>query len=268
MFMTNSLNAAKIYGHMSGMAREHMAQQNVQVFAELPSTQTYLSDSDSVVNALVVAESQTEGRGRLERSWHSSSAKNIMFSCSWLYRQAPAQLPALSLALIVVVAEYLQDDYDLPVAIKWPNDLLLNGQKIAGLLLNVETGKACCIVAGFGLNVRQSLENNRIDQPWTDLHQQGVTGLDRNKMIADIVSRWIQVFIDFEQYGFTEFQERWNCLAHFQGELVCAKKHSGKSTDELKGVLQGVDEQGLLVLNDNGKQIKISDSSYSLRRVV
>ena len=270
MLMKTDLNTVGIFQHMSDVAHEYMQPQDIQVFTELHSTQTYLSDAniDSRSARLVVAEAQTAGKGRLERPWHSSAGSNIMFSCSWLYKQVPEQLPALSLALIVVVAEYLIENYDLPIRIKWPNDLLLQEQKLAGLLLNVETGQECKVIAGLGLNVKQSIGEKMADQPWTDLFQQGITEIDRNKMIAELVSRWVDVFVGFTQRGFADFRERWNHLAHFKGEMVYAKKQSVSEQEILIGILQGVDDQGLLILNNNGKQIKISDSSYSLRRVI
>ena len=269
MLMKTDLNAADIYQHMSDVAHEYMRPQDIQVFAELNSTQTYLSgiNIDSGLARIVIADSQTAGKGRLERSWYATAGNNIMFSCLWVYKQVPEQLPALSLALIVVVAEYLKENYDLPITIKWPNDLLLQEQKLAGLLLNVETSQECKVVAGLGLNIKQSVSEKVTDQAWTDLYQQGIVEIDRNKMIAEIVSRWLQVFVNFSQSGFAGFCERWNQLAHFHGELVYVQKQSGQEREVLTGIMQGVDDQGLLILNNNGKQIKISDSSYSLRRV-
>jgi len=269
MFMKTDLNTVEIYQHMSDLAYQYMRPHDIQVFAKISSTQTHLSDIniDHGASRVVVAEAQTAGKGRLERSWHSTAGSNIMFSFAWVYKQVPEQLPGLSLALIVVVAEYLKENYDLPITIKWPNDLLLQEQKLAGLLLNVETGQECKIVAGLGLNIKQSFSETETDQPWTDLYQQGIKEIDRNKMIADIVSRWVQVFVDFPQSGFVEFRHRWNRLAHFQGELVHAQKQLEGEKEVLMGIMQGVDDQGLLLLTYEGRQIKISDSSYSLRRI-
>ena len=272
--MNEILDSEKIFSHLTTLARESISLDSIEVFAELESTQSYLRSARLAEGmSIVVAESQLSGKGRMNRSWHSSAAENIMFSCSWCYEQAPEDLPALSLALIVSLAEYIKTTYDVNITIKWPNDLLLNDKKLAGLLLNVETGKQCKVIAGLGLNIKQSFNGDTINQPWADLSQYGICNIDRNKMIAEIVSLWTKVFIEYPQTGFVNFQTRWNNLAHFRNKpVVVYQRQTNKNqidgdAKKMFGIFLGVNSKGYLLLDDNGKIHSISDSSFSLRPI-
>ena len=300
MAMNVNLNADEIFNSLAVNAKRAIPIESIEIFNELGSTQEYLKTKLAGMASLkkqkpemsvVVAESQLCGQGRMNRSWQASSGQNILLSCSWDFDVIPKDLPSLSLALMVVLAEYMQEEFALPVSIKWPNDLLLKGEKLAGLLVNVETGHQCKVVVGLGLNVKQSFSSNQIDklnQAWTDMFQHGVEQVDRNKMIADIISRWVDVFLHYLESGsesvsssvFLAFQNRWNQLSEHKDKLVIAEKVSEQGKVEvISGIMIGVDPSGFLLIrsgednvnNANGgsaesvKLHKISDSTFSLR---
>lgn len=272
--MTIQLDQSVIYAGLNSSVRGYLINDNpVEVFQELDSTQRYLKDKLNSISlskkgcaALVAAESQSSGRGRMNRDWHASSGDNILLSCCWVYESIPKDLAALSLALMVSLAERLRCSFDLPVTIKWPNDLLVEGKKIAGMLIDVETGGQCRIVVGLGLNVAQSLGADVIEQSWTDLSQYNVV-VDRNSVIAGIFSDWVDIFARYSGRGFSDFQGRWNELSEHKGRRVVLSKLGQKSADDIEGIMEGVDHNGFLLIRSATGVHEISDSSYSLRVV-
>ncbi len=275
--MNSQLSQEHIFSYLSHSAQRvvRLADQ-VEVFEELGSTQLYLKErlkADVSItvpgtSALVLAESQLAGKGRMDREWYASAGDNILMSCSWVYAKTPKDLAGLSLALVVSLAEYLKEAYGVFVSIKWPNDLLLCSKKLAGLLVDVETGSECRIVVGLGLNVSQSLDALLIDQAWTDLTQHVVgESLDRNKIVADIYSRWLEVLMSYPSLGFESYQQRWNALSEHKGKEVRLVKADISVENEIQGVMQGVDRNGFLLICSGSEEVIVTDSSYSLRVV-
>src|SRR5690606_4226150 len=122
--------------------------------------------------AVLLAERQTAGRGRRGRHWASPLAANLYLSASRRYGGGLARLGGLSLAAGTAVAEALRALGASGVQLKWPNDLVIGGRKLGGLLVegSGEPAGAARAVVGLGLNVRMpETEGGRIDQPWTDL---------------------------------------------------------------------------------------------------
>ena len=270
--MSIQLDQSAIYAELNSLTKQYIRDKNsIEVFQKLDSTQLYLREKlrrDSLScsdTALVVTESQSSGMGRMNREWKASAKNNILLSCCWVYDSVPKDLAGLSLALIVSLAEYLKDNYGLPISIKWPNDLLLGGKKVAGLLVDVETGQECRIVIGLGLNVEQSFEDGFIDQSWADLSQFGILDVDRNKMIADIFSTWVKLFVNYPMSGFSGFQDRWNNLSEHKGKEIVLKKSSQGSISNIQGVMEGVDKNGFLLVRSFDGIQAISDASYSLK---
>ena len=296
MTMNVNLKVVEIFNFLETNAKHVVSIESIEVFSELNSTQEYLKSKLANTTSLkktemsvVVAESQLSGQGRMNRSWQASSGQNILLSCSWSFDIIPKDLPSLSLALMVVLAEYMQEEFALPVSIKWPNDLLLKGEKLAGLLVNVETGDQCKVVVGLGLNVKQSFSSSQTDklnQAWTDMFQHGVEQVDRNEMVAKVISRWVNVFLHYLESepttdsAFLVFQNRWNQLSEHKDKLVVAEKVSEQGNVEtISGIMAGVDSNGFLIIHSNEgnenntnngsveplKVHKISDSTFSLR---
>ena len=102
--------------------------------------------------SILIADAQTRGRGRVGRAWASPAGVNLY--CSVLLRPElpPAEVPLLTLVTGVAVAEAIEDDCD-GVSIKWPNDVLLKGRKVAGILLEMDTSSAPFVVVGIGVNI-------------------------------------------------------------------------------------------------------------------
>jgi len=246
--------------------KSHMVE-SLELFQSLPSTNSHLlGQSVELRRARVcVAESQSAGRGRRGNEWQSAPYRNVMVSLSWGFGHWPETITGLGLAVALVVAEHLNQHYSLDVKIKWPNDLLVSDDKLAGILIDVagESSGACNVVIGVGLNVHQPDWSHGESYGWRDLHSLGVD-IDRNKLIAELVNSLMTMLSDFENTGFTPLVERWNNLSSFAG----ARVQVGNEQDSIQGVMQGVDAAGaLIVLDDEGKLQRFADSNVSVRRV-
>ncbi len=120
-------------------------------FAETGSTQDVLRDGDHQHGTVALAEHQTAGRGRSGRSWEDAPAANLLFSLL-LEPPAGAPLPQLSLVAGLAVASALEREAMVPALVKWPNDVLIDGGKVAGILLEASGDRVVC---GIGINVNQ-----------------------------------------------------------------------------------------------------------------
>ncbi len=104
----------------------------------------------------VIADHQTAGRGRFGRPWHAGVGESLLVSLAFRPRRAPREMPSITLWLGLAVARYLREALDLPVMVKWPNDLLLHGRKVAGMLTEarMDADQLRDLVFGLGLNLR------------------------------------------------------------------------------------------------------------------
>jgi BirA family transcriptional regulator, biotin operon repressor / biotin---[acetyl-CoA-carboxylase] ligase len=152
-----------------------------------PSTQRML-EPDDPEGAVAVAEEQTEGRGRLGRSWVAPAGTSILCSVRLVPAVPPARLPELSLVAGRAVAGAIEEVAGLTATIKFPNDILLNGRKVAGILAESSEGR---VVLGIGVNVNQTaaqLPSDARTEPTSLLHELGTT-LDRAPLLAAILQR-------------------------------------------------------------------------------
>ncbi len=118
---------------------------------ETDSTQDVLRDGDHPHGTVALAEHQTAGRGRSGRSWEDAPATNLLFSLL-LESPADARIPQLSLVAGLAVASALEREAMVPALVKWPNDVLIDGGKVAGILLEATGSRVVC---GIGINVNQ-----------------------------------------------------------------------------------------------------------------
>lgn len=211
-----------------------------------------------------LAEAQTAGRGRRGNHWLSAANRNIMLSLGWGFKAQPQSITSLGLAVALVVADRLNQQFNLSVKIKWPNDLMVDDAKLAGVLIDVagQSQGVCNVVIGLGLNVSQpEWSRSDVDYPWQDLLGLGVD-VDRNILAATLVSDLIDMLNLFEQTGFTPMAEHWNALSAYQERRVSV----GDEQSIIEGLVQGVDANGaLLILDDDGIKHQISNSSLSVR---
>lgn len=171
----------------------------------------------------------------------------------------------LSLVVGVAVVEALEDMGVEGVKLKWPNDLYHNDKKLAGILVELsgQSGGAAHIVIGLGLNLSMDPTTSGIGQPWTSLKEvcDGKVP-DRNDLAQALINAWDKSLVDYELKGMSNFVERWNRLDNFLGRnvrLIIGPR-------EIEGVVQGIDEQGAVLLKtENGVESYIG-GEISLRK--
>jgi BirA family biotin operon repressor/biotin-[acetyl-CoA-carboxylase] ligase len=210
-----------------------------------------------------LAEQQTAGRGRRGRTWISPFGKNIYLSARWHFEGGAAALGGLSLAVGVVVAQALEDCDVFGIQLKWPNDILWQGRKLGGVLLEMSGDPAgsCQVVVGIGLNVAMPPEAaESIGQPWVDL-QQIAPHISRNRLVSSLVSRLLPMLQEYPLRGFSAYCDLWQALDAFAGQNVELRT----ATRSVSGIAQGVDRSGALRLSVDGEEQLFYGGEISMR---
>lgn len=200
----------------------------------------------------IVAEQQSAGRGRRGRQWVSPFGRNIYCSVIWHFDGGAAALEGLSLAVGVAVARALNTMGVEGIGLKWPNDVVWHGRKLAGILLEMagDASGRCQVIIGIGINVAMA-EANGIDQPWVDAQTAAGRPVSRNQLLAQLLAELLPLLVRFEDEGFACCREDWAALDSFAGQPVAV--HLGEQV--ILGVAGGVNASGaLLVDTPQGRQ--------------
>lgn len=245
----------------------YLPARQVAVLPVVDSTNQYLLDRIGELKSgdACVAEYQQAGRGRRGRQWVSPFGANLYLSMFWRLEQGPAAAMGLSLVVGIVMAEVLHKLGAEKVRVKWPNDLYLNDKKLAGILVELtgKTGDAAQLVIGAGINLtmREST-TNVINQDWINLQEAGVI-IDRNKLTAELLSELRLAVVKFENEGLSAFISRWREMDNYLDRPV--KLIIGNQ--EIYGVARGIDQQGALLLEQDGVIKPYIGGEISLRGV-
>jgi BirA family transcriptional regulator, biotin operon repressor / biotin---[acetyl-CoA-carboxylase] ligase len=253
----NLLDADKILG----MLKDN----RVTVLPVVDSTNQYLLDriNELVSGDACIAEYQQAGRGRRGRQWVSPFGANLYLSMFWRLEQGPAAAMGLSLVIGIVMAEVLQRLGADQVRVKWPNDLYLNDRKLAGILVELtgKTGDAAQLVLGAGINMAMRETNaGRIDQGWVNLQEAGIN-IDRNELAATLLNELRFSLQQFEIEGLAPFISRWRDLDNFMDRPI--KLLIGEQ--QILGICRGIDQQGALLLEQEGEIKPFIGGEISLR---
>ena len=254
------LDAERIRSELDGASRQRL--QALAVHWQIDSTNTELQRRAANASGVeaCLAETQTAGRGRRGRTWQSPLGGNLYFSLLRRFDGGMATLSGLSLVVGIAVVEALADCGVAEVGLKWPNDVLAEGRKLAGILVELggEFLGPCHAVIGIGINLRLPAEARaRIDQPAIDiasLHDGKIPS--RNRLAARLIARLIDALDRFESQGFAAFAPtyaRSDLLRERPVRVVAA----GASNE---GIAAGVDERGALIVR-HGKIITHYDSA-------
>ncbi len=231
----------------------------VHILDEVDSTNRYLAEQvteySDINGTTCVAEAQSGGRGRRGRSWIATPYCNLMLSMAWRFPGGPGMVSGLSLAAGVALLRALEEYGVSGIGLKWPNDVLWEKRKLAGLLVDVqgEAAGPTLVILGLGVNGYIGRDDaERIDQPWADL--QGITGetTDRNRLAALVMRHLLGMFRLFADKGFAPFREDWRKRHLFHGRRVRLMQ----GDREIIGTVESIDENGgLIVRHAKGKQV-------------
>ena len=240
----------------------------LEVHWEIDSTSSELQRRGSAAAdlSIVMAEAQTAGRGRRGRSWLSPPGLNIYLSCLKRFEEGFAALSGLSLATGVIVLRALHALGVEGARLKWPNDVLAGGGKLAGILVELsgEYQGPCAAVIGIGLNVRLTdALREQAGQPACDLASlvQG-SPPDRNAVAAALVTSLVDGLAQFEREGFAAFLDDYAEHDALRGVPLRVSGALG----ELDGIGAGIDARGALQLQTAAGLRGIDSADVTVRR--
>jgi BirA family biotin operon repressor/biotin-[acetyl-CoA-carboxylase] ligase len=236
----------------------------VEVVAETGSTNADLLARAPKLTApvLLVAEHQTAGRGRAGRSWLSEPGHSLTFSLAWRFADGLRGLAGLPLAIGVALAETL-GQLGQPVQLKWPNDVLKDGAKLAGILVetHVAADGAAWTIVGIGVNLvmpdalEDKIGRSAAAMPW-------LARMDRDALMAALLDGLADALALFAHAGFAAFTARWNTLHAWQGRHVVLLD---RGDVQHEGLAAGVDDTGRLLLDTAAGRVTVVAGDVSLR---
>jgi len=260
------LDSAMILSEIQPSLRQAIG--SLAILSCVDSTNNYLRERAIPERgvSICLAEHQSHGRGRMGRSWVSPFASNIYLSMAWQFEHGSERLAGFSLVVALAVVRALKrlglDD----AGIKWPNDVLWQQAKLAGVLIEAsgEMHGPSRVILGLGLNVDMPVQTAAdIDQPWTDLRQANIFAA-RSTIAAYLIEELIQIITRFGEQGFTCFREEWAeydlCLNRHVRIILSADTH-------YQGIARGVDAAGLLLV-EQSDGIKVHASGDVRLRIV
>lgn len=232
----------------------------IAILEKIGSTNDYLKNDSDQDNKICLAEMQTNGRGRLNRQWHSPFGQNIYFSLRYAFQKDMSELSGLSLVTGLAVCSAIESVTQLNnLKVKWPNDILVDQQKIAGILIdiNAESNGFCNVIIGIGINVNmQHALKKEIDQPWNSLKI--ITGeyIDRNLLCAALINVLINYLERFSKFGLPDFIKEWKEKDYLFGKPISVMSGQKK----VMGIGSGINTQGHLALRMSDKTEKTFSS--------
>jgi BirA family transcriptional regulator, biotin operon repressor / biotin---[acetyl-CoA-carboxylase] ligase len=213
-------------------------------YERLPSTNTFLKELAGLKGQLpsgtvVVAREQTQGRGRMEREWLSGANENLTFSLLLSDTIATHQWPSATMAAAVAIAEMLEEA-EILASLKWPNDVLVNGKKICGILAErIPQG----LIIGIGLNVNMPSADH-IDQPATSVLMETGKRANVDELLEKLLKHLSVRLDEWGEGGFSKVRKRWEEKVPSIGKSVTVRDGNALRT----GVLAGFGENGELLL--------------------
>ncbi|MGO2012448.1 MAG: bifunctional biotin--[acetyl-CoA-carboxylase] ligase/biotin operon repressor BirA [Pseudoalteromonas sp.] len=215
--------------------------------------------------SVVVAEMQEAGRGRRGRVWQSPFGTNLYYSYFWCLDDGLQAAMGVSIAVGLAVYDALKTLYQLDVELKWPNDIYLNKEKLAGVLVELDGQPQgpCQLVIGIGINLQMpESASQQIDQAWTDLSQHCQT-INKNDLVAQLTFSLEQRLAEFSEHGLQQMYQQWNNLNAF------AKQYVELSTGNRswQGICEGIDGLGGIRIRCDGEVKSYYGGEISLRKV-
>ncbi len=234
------------------MVNLNMSKYSIITLDEVNSTNAYaLENFHSLSDCSVISTShQNYGRGRYNRKWISDDSENIYVTFVLKVHDVNKYpIANLTQYLSVVVCELLEDEFKLKPEIKWPNDILVNGGKISGILAEsyMENNRIQGVVLGLGLNVNLKKETiEKIDQKAVSLSVLKNQNYNVVNILNELVERFFVNYNEFIQKGFSYIKSDYISRCAFLGKNITIRELN----KEKKYLAKSIDEEGFLIVND------------------
>lgn len=258
---TITLDEAKI---RSGVKNQNV---DIELLGSVTSTNDFPQEKTSTRTLQFrLAEHQSKGRGRFNRPWVAPFGANILLSCRFAIPHDTSHCAGLSLCVGLAVLKALREFGLKGLSCKWPNDILYQNQKLAGVLIELqgEAHGGMEAIIGIGCNVNMSTEMlSTIDRPTTSLQVILGKTQDRNRVAALLINALDEYLERFEKKGFVDFLTEWKTYDALQGQPITLNLGAGNT---IQGIGSGIDAAGHLLLHLPSGEIKAySAGEASLR---
>lgn len=253
--------------HILNTLGNHAALLQLEVHDSLPSTNSYLMQNISTTAhaTCVAANLQTSGRGRRGRSWHAGLGAGLTFSLLWRFQCGASSLSGLSLAVGVALMRSLHELGISSARLKWPNDVLIEREKLAGILIELQgdmEGPSTAVI-GVGINLKLPDQlKQQIDQPVTDLAGAMNDTVNPNQLLGVLLKHLTEVLVEFEQGGFTGLRDEWSQHHAYHEQDVRMLMPDGRA---IQGVVEGITEDGSLLVKTEAGLQRFMSGEISLR---
>lgn len=261
------LTERTVRNYLSGQSLQRLKQ--LQIHSSISSTNELARQSaeqEDSSGLVVLAERQTNGRGRRGRHWVSPYGCNLYLSLVWGFDDGVKALEGLSLATAVAVKRAIAACGVDGLMLKWPNDLLWNKRKVGGILLEVIGDPAgfCQVIVGVGLNLGMpegcAVD---IDQPWANLNELNDQKVDRNALAGCVLNELLLLLGDYHKNGFESYRDEWMQADAYANQRVTLLLMNNR----VEGIARGVDDTGALMLDLEGRTESFSGGEISVRGV-
>ncbi len=254
------LDRARILGFL---AERGPAVDDVHILPEVDSTNAYVLRSAGEGVVVCLAERQSAGRGRRGRAWQATPYGSLLLSVGMTLQGGGPALGVLSLAAGVAVQRALRGLGVGDTALKWPNDVLWQARKLAGLLVEMRgEPEALRVVLGVGLNVAVGPVTARaIDQEWAELSAL-TPHVDRDRLAAAIVGEWLDVVAAYRAGAAAALLEEWRTHHAFAG--IAVRVHVADAP-AFVGIAEDVTSEGALLVNAGGARRVVRSGEVSVR---
>jgi len=240
---------------------------DIEVHSLIDSTNNYLMrrlPNQVSLGQVCLAEYQSAGRGRRGRQWVSPFGSQIYLSMYWYLEQGLSAAMGLSLVTALAVSDAIFAITNIKVQLKWPNDIYLDGVKLAGILIDLD-GQALepsHSIIGIGLNLNIPEQSaQQIDQKWTDLQSHYDALIDRNTLSAQLIYCLLKRLEQHQTEGFSSMLTQWHERDYYLNKRV--KLLTGERVT--KGICRGINAHGALMLEVDGQIKPIYGGEVTLR---
>lgn len=231
-----------------------------------PSTQDVIASLNQPARTACIAQQQTQGRGRLGKTWISPKDNHLYLSYGDHSSLSATELQGITLAFAITACEAIESRIQLPqpLSLKWPNDIYYGDKKVGGLLLETQSSitESTYLILGLGLNIGTPPCDKQLNKPSTSLTAITNSPINTQALTASILAAWQDCLQAFNTDGLHTFLPRWKNRDRLYNQPIRYRMNGS----QLEGHANGINEQGLLLITHNNQQQACDPSELSLIR--